>query len=109
MSAYVILIKHHTLKPDELDTYASLAKLARAGHNPKPIAYYGEIEVLEGQPEESVAVLEFPDMAAARNWYESPAYQKAKPHRNAGADYSVLLVNGVASAAISHEQEASKP
>lgn len=95
MSAYVILIRHRTVNPDELATYAQLAKLARTGHNPKPIAYYGDMEVLEGELQEGAAILEFPDMAAARRWYESSAYQQAKPHRNAGADCTVLLVNGV--------------
>lgn len=94
MSAYVIFIKHRTVNADELATYASLAKLARPGHDLKPLAFYGELDVREGGPVEGAAILEFPDMAAARNWYDSPAYQQAKPHRNAGADYSVLFVNG---------------
>ncbi|MDP9102679.1 MAG: DUF1330 domain-containing protein, partial [Pseudomonadota bacterium] len=36
-----------------------------------------------------------PDMAAARAWYDSPAYQVAKAHRVNGADYRVIFVEGL--------------
>jgi len=42
-----------------------------------------------------VVLLKFPDMAAARAWYHSPAYQAAKVHRLKGAEYRVILVDGV--------------
>jgi uncharacterized protein (DUF1330 family) len=29
-------------------------------------------------PLEGIVLIEFPDMAAAKAWYESPAYQKGK-------------------------------
>ncbi|WP_446718995.1 DUF1330 domain-containing protein [Halomonas sp. SH5A2] len=34
-------------------------------------------------------------MAAARAWYESPAYQEARQHRFQGADYRVFIVDGI--------------
>jgi len=34
-------------------------------------------------------------MAAARAWYDSPAYQAAKAHRVKAADYRVIFVEGV--------------
>jgi uncharacterized protein (DUF1330 family) len=33
-------------------------------------------------------------MAAARAWYNSPAYQEARLHRMKGAQYRMLLVEG---------------
>jgi len=95
MSAYAIITREHTRNPDELKQYAEAAKGARAGHEIKPLAFYGETVTLEGATAESAVILEFPDMAAARAWYESPAYQAAKQHRHLGADYRVILVEGV--------------
>ena len=95
MSAYIVLLRHETISSQELDTYAAAAKLARPGHDITKLAYYGEIEVLEGPATEGAVIFEFADMAAARAWYHSPLYQAAKLHRNLGANCSVLLVDGV--------------
>lgn len=95
MSAYAIITREHTRNPDELKQYGEAAKAARAGHEITALAFYGETVTLEGASAESAVILEFPDMAAARAWYESPAYQAAKQHRHLGADYRVILVDGV--------------
>ena len=47
---------------------------------------------------EGAVILRFPDMAAARAWYESPAYQEARKTRFQSADYRVFLVDGIAEA-----------
>lgn len=59
------------------------------------LASYGELTLLEGSPMDAV-ILAFSDRAAAQAWYNNPAYQKAKTHRNLGADYTVFIVDGVA-------------
>lgn len=94
MSAYVIFIREHTIDADQLKQYADLAVLARAGHDMSRIAFYGPLDVLEGPPAEGVAIIRFPDMAAARAWYDSPAYQAARAHRHQGATFRLLLVEG---------------
>ena len=94
MPAYVVFIREKTTDQAEMDQYAQTAPPARAGHDITRLAFYGELEVLEGPPAEGVAILRFPDMAAARAWYDSPAYQEARRHRQLGADYRVLLVDG---------------
>jgi len=95
MAAYVVFIKDETLDKDELATYAEKAGQARGDHPITPLAFYGQLETLEGPKAEGVVVLEFPDAEAAKGWYFSPAYQEAKAHRLKGAKYRVLLVNGV--------------
>ena len=40
-------------------------------------------------------IIAFPDMAAAKAWYTSPAYEAAKVHRLAGATYRVMVTEGV--------------
>lgn len=96
MAAYVVMIKDETLDKDELTTYAQKAGEARSDHQITPLAFYGDLEVLEGREAEGVVVLEFADIDAAKAWYHSPAYQEAKAHRVKGANYRVLLVKGVA-------------
>lgn len=95
MSAYVIFIRESTLDSDQLAQYGQQAAAASEGHPLTPLAFYGAVETLEGAPAEGVVVLEFPDMAAAKAWYQSPAYQAAKQHRLKGANYRVILTAGV--------------
>lgn len=95
MSAYAIFIRDNTLDQQELDTYSEMAAKAHAGHPITALAAYGDLEVLEGQDAEGVVLVQFPTMEDARAWYNSPAYQEAKAHRLKGANYRVLLVQGV--------------
>lgn len=94
MSAYVIFIRENTTDAAELQQYAEKAPAARTGHDITRVAFYGQLDVLEGPSAEGVAILRFPDMAAARAWYESPAYQQARQHRLKGGEYRMLLVEG---------------
>ena len=95
MSAYVILMRETMKNAEEFATYAKMAPLAREGHDIKPLAFYGALTHLEGDPAEGVVILQFPDTAAAKAWYNSDAYQAALVHRKLGADYRVMIVEGV--------------
>jgi uncharacterized protein (DUF1330 family) len=94
MSAYVIFIREATTDAAEMQQYARTAPAARAGHDITRLAFYGQLDTLEGPSPEGVAILRFPDMDAARAWYTSPAYQEARQHRLKGAEYRLLLVEG---------------
>ncbi|MCZ4059493.1 DUF1330 domain-containing protein [Pantoea sp. LMR881] len=95
MSAYVIFIRDETLNADEMATYAEKAGKARGDHPINALAFYGALETLEGTEAEGVVLLEFPTAEAAHAWYDSPEYQAAKAHRLKGANYRVVLVQGV--------------
>jgi uncharacterized protein (DUF1330 family) len=95
MPAYGIFIKNKTIDAEALKTYSEKAGPASAGHPLSALAYYGPLEVLEGEPAEGVVVLQFPDMAAAKAWYHSPGYQEALQHRLKGGDYRVILTEGL--------------
>jgi uncharacterized protein (DUF1330 family) len=43
---------------------------------------------------EGVVLIEFPDVAAAKAWYESPAYQHAKQYRDGAADTEFFIIDG---------------
>lgn len=53
----------------------------------------GTVEVLEGDwPTGRFVVLEFPDAASARRWYDSPEYSAARAVRQEAASARLLLV-----------------
>ena len=55
----------------------------------------GAVEVREGDPGISrFVVLEFPDMDAARTFYDSPEYQAILPHRWDNSVGTLFLVEG---------------
>jgi uncharacterized protein (DUF1330 family) len=93
--AYVVMIRDRMIDADEFETYRQLAPKARGAHNIVPLAFYGPQQVLEGPAAEGTVVLKFDSIAAARAWYDSPAYQEALAHRLKGAEYRVILVEGV--------------
>lgn len=95
MTSYVVMLRERVTDPAEPAAYAGSARTARAGHPVTPVVGYGAIETLEGAAFDGVLIHRFPSAQEARAWYESPAYQAALPHRKAGADYRVFIVEGV--------------
>ena len=95
MSAYVVMIREHVTDQAEMDTYARLAPRARKGHDIERLAFYGALDTLEGAPPDGVVIHRFPTMEDARRWYDSPAYEAARVHRQRGAAYRVFIVEGV--------------
>jgi uncharacterized protein (DUF1330 family) len=56
----------------------------------------GPIDVLEGEAgADRIAVIEFPDLAAARAWFDSPEYQAVAALRRGPAEADFVLVDGV--------------
>ena len=93
MTAYIVAIRDSTKDAAALATYGAMAAKARIP-DMKVLAAYGALETLEGQAAEGVVLIEFPDMETAKAWYGSPAYQEAREHRFAGADYRFILFQG---------------
>jgi uncharacterized protein (DUF1330 family) len=53
-------------------------------------------QLLEGEWHgDRTVILEFESVAAARAWYDSAAYQRVKPLRQAAADTNAVIVAGV--------------
>lgn len=95
MSAYVVMMREHTIDQAEMDTYASQAPLAREGHSITPLARYGALNILEGPLFEGCLIHRFPTVSEAEAWYHSPQYQQAARHRHQGAQYRVFIVEGI--------------
>lgn len=92
MSAYVVFIKEDVTDQSELDAYSQKVGSSFEGRDLKFLATYGALETLEGPPIQGAVILEFPDMEAARAWYESDKYQAAAAHRFRGATYRGFIV-----------------
>lgn len=54
------------------------------------------VEVREGDWPGTVVIIEFPDIDAARGWYDSDAYQAILPLRTGHIEGEAVLVEGVA-------------
>jgi uncharacterized protein (DUF1330 family) len=92
--AYVICNVDVT-DPAAYEGYKALSAPAVTGHGGTFLVRGGATEVLEGDwlPNRMV-VLEFADAEAARRWYHSPEYGKAKRARAGAATASFILVEG---------------
>ena len=100
MPAYMLFIREGAVvDPAEIATY-SAANRSNAGifvekYKLRPLSVYGAIEAFEGDAPDGVVLLEFPTAEEARAWYDSPEYQAAIPHRQKGAHYRALLIEGL--------------
>ena len=80
---------------DGYEAYRSRTADVIAKHGGRFLVRGGKVEVREGDPGISrFVVLEFPDMAAARAFYDSPDYQAILPHRTANSSGTLFLVEG---------------
>ena len=95
MVAYAVFIRDRLRDPEPLQAYRDAVAATFEGHQVAHRVNHGAFEVLEGATMESVVILEFPSMEAARAWYESPAYQDARRFRHLAADYRAFIVEGV--------------
>ena len=92
--AFVVFLKEGVDDEAEMAQYKAKVGASFAGREVVFHAAYGEQEVLEGPAVEGVVILQFPSLAAARDWYHSPQYQEAARHRLRGARYRAVLVEG---------------
>lgn len=95
MPAYIIV----DIKINDTQMYEEYKKLTLASiaaYDGKFIVRGGATEILEGdwQPGR-VVVLEFPDAARAKQWWNSSEYAAAKAIRQSAANTKMILIEGV--------------
>jgi uncharacterized protein (DUF1330 family) len=78
------------------ETYRQQVPALIAAHGGRYLVRGGAVEVLEGQrsPQRQV-ILEFPDMAHLKAFYQSPEYQKLIAVRQASSTGSLIAIEGV--------------
>jgi len=94
MSAYLIAnIDVHD--PDAYDAYRTRTRAIIERHGGRIIVRGGKVHMLEGQPwAHRMVVIEFPDVAAAQGFYDSPEYQEIIPLRTRASEGALLIVEG---------------
>jgi len=93
--AYVI-VETDVHDPEQYERYKEASPGAVAAGGGRFVARGGELAVLEGEWRPSrVVILEFPDLEAAKRWYESGRYQEAKKLRDGAANLNMVAVEGL--------------
>lgn len=95
MPAYVI-VDTDVHDPEQYERYKAASPGAIAAAGGRFVARGGELAVLEGdwRPKRLV-LLEFPDLEAARRWYDSPEYREARRLREGAAVLQMVAVEGL--------------
>ena len=95
MPAYIV-VETDIHDPEQYELYKQATPGAVAACGGRFIVRGGEFAVLEGdwQPKRLV-LLEFPDLEAAKRFYESPEYQDAKRLREGAARLNMIAVQGL--------------
>jgi uncharacterized protein (DUF1330 family) len=95
MPAYVI-VETDVHDPAQYEQYKAASPDAVHAGGGRFVVRGGELAVLEGDWDPTrLVVLEFPDLQAAKRWYESPEYQDAKRLRDGAARLNMVAVEGV--------------
>jgi uncharacterized protein (DUF1330 family) len=96
VAVYMIFMREGEIfNQAEMDIYSKSNRETIGDFKLKPLVIYGNLETMEGEAPDGVVLLEFPTVEDAKAWYFSPGYQAAAEHRKKGANYRVILVEGV--------------
>lgn len=92
--AYVI-VRVSISDPEAYEEYKQHSGPAVVRYGGHFLARGGVLETLEGETETGrVVLIEFPDLEAARRWYNSPEYRYAISLRKDAADAQFVLLEG---------------
>ncbi|MFF1901758.1 DUF1330 domain-containing protein [Streptomyces sp. NPDC058206] len=96
MTAYAIGHLHPAAHPgEEVLTYIERIQSTMDPFGGRFLVHGTQGEVVEGDWPGALVIIGFPDLAAARGWYESAAYQELLPLRTRNMAGDVVLVEGV--------------
>jgi uncharacterized protein (DUF1330 family) len=95
MTAYVIS-DVEILDDEMIKKYRLLAQESIAKYGGRYLARGGRVEPVEGAwTPMAIVIVEFPDMARAKAWYQSAAYAEALKVRARALDRRLIFVEGV--------------
>jgi uncharacterized protein (DUF1330 family) len=96
MTAYAMAhLRTPTINDDVLE-YMETIQATLDPFGGRFLVHGATVEVKEGDWPGTVVVIGFPDIEAARAWYDSDAYQAILPMRTDHIEGEALLVDGVA-------------
>jgi uncharacterized protein (DUF1330 family) len=95
MPAYII-VETDIHDPEQYEQYKAASPGAVASGGGRFVARGGELAVLEGDWNPSrIVILEFPDLEAAKRFYDSPEYVEARKLREGAANLRMVAVEGI--------------
>ncbi|GAC1405482.1 MAG: DUF1330 domain-containing protein [Chloroflexota bacterium] len=95
MSAYVIALIDVT-DPDGYEVYKEMAHSSISKYGGHYLTRGGRTKMLEGETDKNrFVVLQFDSFEKAEEWWNSPEYEAAKPHRRKNATSTILLAEGL--------------
>lgn len=94
MNAYAVGLLHDIDPNDEIVDYLRRIQATLDPHGGRFLVHGATPEVLEGPFEGAMVLIGFPDVAAARDWYDSPAYRELLPLRTRNARSVTFLLEG---------------
>ena len=82
--------------PERYKDYIQAATPTVAAHGGRYVVRGGRAEKLEGEISVNrIVVLEFPNYAQAKDWYDSPEYQAALAIRQSCSEGTIILVEAM--------------
>jgi uncharacterized protein (DUF1330 family) len=94
MAAYV-LAEVEVTNPDGYKEYTAHVPATIARYGGRFLVRGGASEALEGDwPKVRRVIIEFPDLATAKRWWQSPEYEKPKAMRLANSKGRLILLEG---------------
>jgi uncharacterized protein (DUF1330 family) len=95
MAAYVIALINVT-NQEGYAPYRDMATASIGKYGGRYLARGGASEVLEGETDANrFVILEFDSYQKAQEWWNSPEYEAAKPHRRKNATSTLMVVEGL--------------
>ena len=95
MSSYAVAHMHEVSMGQPIVEYLQRIDATLAPFGGRFIVHGGEVEVLEGSWPGALIVIEFPDRAQVRAWYDSQAYREIVALRTANSRSDVIVAEGV--------------
>jgi uncharacterized protein (DUF1330 family) len=95
MTAYALAHLHTPTVNEDILVYLERIQATMDPYGGEFLAHGPRVEVREGDWPGTVVLLGFPSLAAARGWYDSPAYQEILPLRTAHITGSAIIFDGV--------------
>lgn len=95
MSAYAIAHLRNMSVNREVVVYLKKIDSTLEPYKGRFLVHGKKAEVVEGEFEGYIIIIEFPDIEHARGWYHSDAYQQIVPLRSNNSKGYVILVDGV--------------
>ncbi|WP_030204360.1 DUF1330 domain-containing protein [Streptomyces sp. NRRL S-87] len=95
MPAYAIAHLRDVTPHPDIPEYIERIGATMAPYGGRFLVHNTAHEVREGDWPGHVVLIGFPDIAAARAWWDSPAYQEIAPLRSRHITGDIILVEGV--------------